>query len=220
MLLLKLHQHCLLLQFYLGIRGTGCNGRGFVNDVVRRVCINSSGRTREENTPWCMPQAMLVLNQAQQNGHCPGLNRQLFVRAPHGTHSGRPIDGPRRACVQLLGKLLHCPIQVFLNPARIGPTNALLGCKDRLQTKPQLTLNGRAEQARATQHPAPTHFGKPLRVGLLAMTYKGFPITIPIVMAKYSAITPIAVRVVPEKKDTTISSEVQPGTVFPRKNFP
>jgi hypothetical protein len=44
------------------------------------------------------------------------------------------------------------------------------------------------------------------------MQYKGLPIAILIVNAKYSAMTPNAVKMQPEKKVITMTSEVHPST--------
>jgi hypothetical protein len=50
------------------------------------------------------------------------------------------------------------------------------------------------------------------RVGLLDITYKGLPITIPIVSAKYSAKTPNEIMMIPEKNDMKIRIEAHPCT--------
>lgn len=76
----------------------------------------------------------------------------------------------------------------------------------------QGSAQGRTQQARASEYPGDRHARPAGRVGLVLMTYSGLPITMPMVTARYSAITPKDARMLPEKKATTIKSEVQPCT--------
>jgi hypothetical protein len=74
----------------------------------------------------------------------------------------------------------------------------------------QRTTQRSAQKATAPQDPGNIHWRTAGLVGLELTTYKGFPMTMPIVTARYSAITPSAARMQPEKKDTVITSEAQP----------
>ena len=117
---------------------------------------------------------------------------------PRSPRLGR--KGSDRASKLCLEALVFVPAKLFVRNKQPGAF------------KGESAMQGGPEQAAAPQNPGDRHLRGAGRVGRELTTYRGLPMTMPIVTAMYSAITPRAVRMQPEKNATTVTVEAQPWT--------
>ena len=158
-------------------------------------------------------QGCIAGEQAQQEKQRVRLAGHLRAVCTHGAQAGGPIDFPTLMRTRLgLGlEILHGRGELALHGRVVAPGEAALRAEQPRVARQEPAPQRRSQQATPADHPRQRH-PRVGRVGRVLTTYSGLPMAMPMVTARYSAMTPRAVRMHPEKKATMMSSDAQPST--------
>ena len=164
-------------------------------------------------------QGCIGRQQAQQQKQRLGFAGHLRAVCAHRAQTSRPVDLPALVRAGLGPEVLHGQRELALHGLVVPPGEAALRAEQPRITSRQRAPQRRSKQTAPADHPRQRH-RRVGRVGRVLTTYKGLPMAMPMVTARYSAITPRAVRMQPEKNATMMSNEAQPSTGTEPVNLP
>src|ERR1700687_1481077 len=164
--------------------------------------MDGACRAGKDHGAGCGHQARVGLDPLEHSAKTFCFRGERGFRTAHRADAGCPVNLPSIRRADSSRKSLDRGGNLGSKPEPIIPGKRLDRNKQLGTTPAQCATKRGAPEAATPPDPGDGHCWTAGRVGLELTTYSGLPITMPIVIARYSAMTPSAARIVPEKNAT------------------